>query len=223
MTDIKVSELSGKKIGRWNIISKNGRNRNGDLLYKCVCDCGTERDVIGTSLKIGGTNSCGCLAAELFSKRQKTHGLTKSSEYKIWNGMKNRCYNEKTINFSDYGGRGIKVCDRWKNSFENFLLDMGKRPTDDHSIDRKDVNGDYCPENCKWETEYNQQRNKRNVRFFAYYGKMLTIPEIAECEGIETSTLRRRIDKGMSLHDSLLTPIVLGGYAMREKLKEINR
>ena len=153
-------DLTGQRFGRIIVIEKTDRRSGRHIIWKCKCDCGKETFVSGNNLRSGNTTSCGCLNKELVI----THGQSYSSEYGSWKMMKDRCYNLKNKQFKDYGGRGIEVCDRWKDSFENFFEDMGPKSSGKHSIDRIDVNGNYDPENCKWSTDVEQNRNKRNQR-----------------------------------------------------------
>jgi len=148
-------------------------NKGERIRWHCVCDCGAVLDVDGASLR-RGQESCGCLAreraAESMRKTMTKHGHTRSARgdadsptYQTWNAMRNRCYNSKWHAFKDYGGRGIAICDRWRgeHGFENFLADMGERPQG-KTLDRKDVNGNYEKDNCKWSTAIEQRNNRRD-------------------------------------------------------------
>ncbi len=136
----------------------------------CMCDCGKNIDVRLRSLRQGNTKSCGCYSIvvqkENAIKRNTTHNLSKTSEYKTWRSMKHRCFNSNNKHYRHYGGRGITVCERWSESFINFYNDMGPKPTPLHSIDRIDVNGNYEPSNCKWSTASEQQKNKRKYEIY---------------------------------------------------------
>lgn len=151
-----ADNLIGKKFGRWFVVSKTGI-RKGKSLWKCVCSCGNVVDVFGVSLTHGTSKSCGCNR----DYQHKKHGKYKTDEYRIWRGIINRCDNKNGPAYQNYGGRGIKVCERWKSNFENFLSDMGNRPSKKHSIDRIDVEGNYDPNNCRWATYTEQARNTR--------------------------------------------------------------
>ena len=138
--------------------------KKGGSIWLCECSCGTRKEMTRRTLISGNTKSCGCLKRDVHSETHITHGMTESPEYYTWCRIKYRCYNEKSKDYPDYGGRGIKMCERWLESFENFYEDMGERPSLKHSIERLDVNGDYSPENCIWTTYDRQARNQRKFK-----------------------------------------------------------
>lgn len=154
-----MTDLTGQRFNQWTVLGFS-HNIGTRYYWNCRCDCGKEKAVIAPSLKNGDSKSCGCHRDKLASERAKTHGLTNTPEHRCWVSMRSRCSNPKVPNFMDYGGRGITVCERW-NVFENFLEDMGKRPSKNHSLDRKESNGNYEPGNCRWATQQEQTDNRR--------------------------------------------------------------
>lgn len=160
-------DMTGKVIGRLTVIERAGADKNGQAKWLCSCECGNQSVVLGGNLRKGNTFSCGCLHKENTGNMSRKHGLSTTSstselkdEYGIWVAMNSRCNNPKHNGYELYGGRGIKVCDRWSD-VSLFLQDMGSRPSKSHSIDRIDVNGNYEPDNCRWATLSEQSRNKR--------------------------------------------------------------
>lgn len=192
--------LRGQKYGRLIVIDeapKSGRRR----YWFCICACASARICVVKQdhLRGGRIKSCGCLQAENARRLFTTHGHTResiSSEYKIWANMKARCLNNKNHAFKNYGGRGIKICRKWKDSFEAFFNDMGPRPSINHSIDRRDNNGDYEPNNCRWATRAEQCANRRNNVFIEFNGEILPVGEVANQVGLSVDVIRERIRGG---------------------------
>ncbi len=151
---------SGSSVGRLTVLSIVGKSSNGSNMWSCLCDCGNTVEVISSSLNSGLTQSCGCLYNEIKGRQASTHGMSGTPTYNSWLAMRGRCYYTEHDYYEYYGGRGIKVCDRWLDSFENFLEDMGIKP-DGLSLDRIDNNLDYSPNNCKWSTNSEQGFNTR--------------------------------------------------------------
>ena len=198
----------GLKIGRLTILKEAGRNKYNRLNYLCLCDCGQEIIVCRNSLG-KNTRSCGCLKMDLLIARNIIHGQrhigNTSKEYKCWQGMKERCLNPKKEMYCYYGGRGIKVCDRWKNSFISFYEDMGKSE-EGTSLERIDCNGDYCPENCKWATSIEQANNRTDNRILEIDGEKLTAIQASRKFHINYGTLLSRLNSGWSVERALKTP-----------------
>ena len=153
-------DLSGQRFGRLVALEPIGKDKHNQVMWKCRCDCGKECVVIGHSLICGNTRSCGCLQKEIVGTLKRTHGMSCSSTYLSWHNMIQRCENPKAINFQNYGGRGIKVCESW-HKFENFLTDMGERPPG-KTLDRIDNDGAYESGNCRWSTHHEQNMNQRD-------------------------------------------------------------
>lgn len=162
-----IANLTGLMFGRLRVIGRSGA-RNRQPLWRCVCECGNECDRLGNGLRRGSVNSCGCLVAENNRALRLTHGMTKTPIYKVWRGMINRCHNPNQPHYERYGGRGIYVCDEWRNSFAQFYADMGDRPQGPtgvrYTIDRKDNDGPYAAWNCRWATYREKTINKRPRR-----------------------------------------------------------
>jgi hypothetical protein len=156
---VRGLDLTGQRFGRWQVV-RRGENKDNRVAWDCICDCGNTGTVDTRRLVKGRSKSCGCLNREVNTKHGHNPNRGSSSEYNSWHQMKQRCLNPNDKRYADYGGRGIKICERWLD-FNNFLEDMGKKPTPKHSIDRIDVDGDYEPSNCKWSDDYEQQRNIR--------------------------------------------------------------
>lgn len=140
-------------------------------------------------------------------KKRTKHGLAKTAEYKIWNGIVARCHNQNLACFSRYGGRGITICDEWRNDFSAFLRDMGPRPSKFHSIDRRNNSQGYCKDNCYWATATEQSRNTRRNRRITAFGETKTMAEWSHQFGIPQSTLRRRLTNGWRADDAISTPV----------------
>lgn len=190
-------DITGKKFGRLTVIEFSHR-RKDKIHYKCICDCGTEVKTRGANLKDGTTQSCGCLHKERTKKKNTTHGLSKTVEYRAYFAMKTRCYNQKDPGYKDWGGRGIKVCPEWLNDFTVFLKDMGPRPSKQHSIERINNDKGYCKVNCRWATIKEQSRNRRSTNMVSYKGETLCIMDWAKKLDIKYVTLQQRFKSGWS-------------------------
>lgn len=176
--------------------------------YKCKCDCGNTTIVGADCLKNGHVISCGCYRAEFNKKTKTTHGLRFTKLYKIWMSARQRCENPHNIGYDCYGGRGIKMCPEWKNDFTvfyNWAINNGYN--EGLSIDRIDVNGNYCPENCRWVTSREQANNRRTNHFITYNGKTQSIADWCYELGLEYSVVLNRISKGKwSFERAIMTP-----------------
>lgn len=196
-------DRTGQRSGRLTAIEVD-EFRNGDYYWKCRCDCGAIVSVAGGKLN-GQTKSCGCLARERTIESHTKHGGKGTKMYMRWSAMRQRCNLPTHYAYADYGGRGIQVCERW-DSFENFLADMGEPPTQRHSLDRIDNNGDYCPENCRWATKIEQVRNTRNSMYVTIDGITRHVMEWAEITGVRGDTIRQRIKRGIDPKVAVFSP-----------------
>lgn len=219
-----------QRFGSWTVIGVDP-----DPRYRlCVCDCGTQKRVKFWNIKTGLSTSCGCVAARNASARahlmheaKTTHGKSGSRAYGIWCGMKDRCGNPNSAYYAYYGGRGVKVCDRWRDSFENFLADMGE-PGPQETIERIDNDGGYEPSNCKWATRKEQQNNRRVSRKITHNGRTMTAKQWSEEAGIHINTLIQRLDSGLSAEELFSTErrvyfagLALGGKANGARLRAL--
>lgn len=203
MSQGKRLNLKGQKFGRWTVVEEVPDMRKGTY-WKCLCECGNESVVSGSMLRYGKSQSCGCLTIENKIKAKTTHGQTKTRLYRIWRGMRGRCQYEKKDNYQNYGGRGIKVCDEWDNSFESFrdwALNNGY--TDELTLDRIESDGDYKPSNCRWISLKEQQNNKRSNHLFTVNGATRTIKEWSEITGIGMHALYKRVKNGCTEEEFL--------------------
>lgn len=193
------------RFGRLTVLERTVFSKRSKWLV--VCDCGIRKEVLGESLRSGSTKSCGCLRRELVISKNTRHGLSHTKEYRIWQTMLDRCNNEFSGSFKNYGGRGIKVCNRWL-SFESFISDVGKCPGNGYSLDRIDNNGDYEPTNVRWATQSEQSRNTRRNINVAYGGETMVLKDWSVRLGISYYTLIDRLFiQGLSVDDAFTQPI----------------
>ena len=155
-----TKDMTGEVYNSLTVVSLLGK-RNGKVFWLCRCQCGIERAAESYSLKSGRSIRCGACHAKRAGEIKRTHGLSKTVEYRTWQAMKTRCYNPKSKWFEYWGGRGIEVCDRWRNNFDAFLADVGRRPGDGYSLDRIENDLNYQPGNVRWATQYEQAKNRR--------------------------------------------------------------
>ena len=194
----KKIDLTGQRFGKMTVLQEAGR-KNEEILWECACDCGNIKVVSGHSLKRGHTKSCGCSRIGLGA----THGLTATPIYNVWVNMRKRCYSSYSTEFENYGGRGITVCGRWQNSFENFYADMKDGYEIGLTIDRIDVNGNYEPNNCRWATRLVQQNNNRRNRRFVVNGKEETLSNLCRIYSKNYSTVQKRLKLGWGIERAL--------------------
>lgn len=211
----KLVNLIEKQFGKLAVIKRANNDKYGNSGWLCRCECGQLVVVVSLNLKSGDTKSCGCLRKEVTRNtgcQNVEHGHCannhESMTYGSWHSMIQRCTNPNNKDYRNYGGREITVCDRWRNSFQNFLEDMGEHPGSGYSLDRKDNEKGYCKENCRWATPTEQSRNKQNNLYMTYDGKRQLLVEWSEETGIPYKTLWERSYKlGWSTERALTTPI----------------
>lgn len=206
----------------WNFIDRT-QKRYGRLLvegyvgkagkhvkWACLCDCGNRVSVFADNLQKGNTTSCGCVHSEIASSVHSSHRMSQSPEFHCYQTMISRCTRKSSAMYHRYGARGIKVCDRWMygeeglKGFECFLVDMGLKPSKKHSIERENNDGNYEPGNCRWATSMEQANNTSRNVFIEYDGVRCTVSQMARKHGINPSTLRCRIYRGVAVADALL-------------------
>jgi hypothetical protein len=203
-------DLTGQVFGQLTVVSYAGK-RNGKNAWNCQCSCGNHTVVERGALRSGNSKSCGCGRLRAIT----THKGTYTKEYRIWIAMKTRCLKSKSRWFHRYGGRGITVCDRWLNSFASFFADMGPRPSKRHSIDRKDNDGPYSPENCRWATKKEQAQNSSIPKFVTAFGESLCIADWAKRLGVHPVTIGNRLRNGWDAERAVSTPRLHSGPSPR--------
>lgn len=203
-----VIEISGQRFGRLTVLRRAPGFPRWKGKWLCRCECGGEKIARAPHLRAGRTASCGCIRKEVAAKlgaSKATHGMFGSAEYGVWGGLIDRCTNRSGKNWRNYGGRGITVCERWLK-FENFLADMGRRPSARHSIDRIDNDGHYEPGNCRWTTTRVQGRNRRTNVLYAYAGRTMPLCDWADESGINRLTFYWRFKHGWRGHRLFARP-----------------
>lgn len=189
-------DITGNKYGKLTVENFEGMGKNGQSLWECKCECGIIKTIQKNSLISGKTKSCGCLKK---NGTHKTHGMKGTRLYRCWQAMKTRCGNPKAKGYENYGGRGIKICDEWENSFEEFAKwAMANQYTKYKTLDRIDNNGDYQPSNCRWATKKEQANNQRSNRFLAINGVTMNLQQWADKTGVPRSTIQWRADHGIT-------------------------
>ena len=203
----KFVDLTGQRFGRLTVLDRVGSAGGGSATWRCLCDCGKETIVLSSSLRRGATRSCGCLSAEKTVERCYKHGGTNTRLYRIWSGMIERCHNPNHKGYKNYGARGIAVCDAWKSSFAAFQeWALSNGYSEDLTIDRKDNDKPYCPENCRWLTLSAQQHHKRDNHLITYNGETHNIAEWVKITGIKRGTIEKRLRLGWPPDKAVSTP-----------------
>lgn len=201
--------LVGQKFGKLKAIEKIPTG-TGRYNYICLCECGNKSTYPPYNLKNGNSKQCKDCRGKLVGERSKTHGLSGTAEYKAWKKIKERCYNKKCKEYKYYGGRGIKMCNRWRCSFQNFFSDMGNRPINmkgrkrnEYSIERRNTNKNYTPDNCYWATQSQQSRNRRDSILLTFNGRTMSLHNWADEFGIDPNVVKARYYRGKSVEACL--------------------
>lgn len=202
--------MIGKRFGKLTVISESNKDKRGECFWICRCDCGNTKTVSGYKLRSGNTSSCGCLQKEIRASGvlRRTHGMTKTRLYSAFYNMRSRCYYKKNLMYKNYGGRGIRVCEEWESfeSFKKWAFANGYE--EGLTLERIDVNKNYCPENCKWIPVKDQYLNRTDSHKITAFGKTQTLKEWADEIGIKYDTLERRINAyGWPVEKALKTPV----------------
>jgi hypothetical protein len=211
-TDWRFRDLEGQRFNMVAVGRYCGR-QGGHTLWECTCDCGKVY-VTSKAVIVNPTNrSCGCHRDRVRGKSSITHGMTATAEYEIWCGIKKRCFNSNHRAYKDYGGRGITMLQRWADSFEEFLKDVGPRPLSDSEIDRyPDNNGNYEPGNVRWASPKEQANNRRSSRLITVNGKTKTLTQWGESSGLGWAVIKSRLDHGMPPDLAVCKPLRKGNY-----------
>lgn len=199
--------MVGQVFGRLTVISRAPNAKGNQTQWHCRCVCGFEGVFSGSHMRQGVTQSCGCLRAECTSRRRKTHGQTTTPLYRVWRAMLDRCHLKSHKSYRFYGGRGVVVCAEWRASFECFAGDMAATYRKGLWLDRREVNGMYCRDNCRWVTPKQQQRNRRDNVLLEYAGQVRTLAEIVEMCGVQYGLVRSRLSRGWPLLDAIHKPV----------------
>lgn len=203
----KIHYKEGDKVGECIYLSESHSGSNWKRYCKFRCHCGKEFIANITKIRIGHTKSCGCKRIETVVSMNTTHGMSQTGEYHSWDSMIQRCTNPKNNRYSEWGGRGIEVCERWLDSFENFFEDMGLRPTPNHSLERKNNGKGYGPTNCRWATQKEQSLNRRSNHVVEYNGEKKPLKELTEKHGLRYDRVIQRINTlGWSVKDAFEKP-----------------
>lgn len=200
-------DLTGMVFGRLTVLEKRPsvKSSTGQFLtyWKCRCACGKVVEIHSNSIRRGLSKSCGCFYAERIKVINVKHGMTRTKEYRAWAHAKGRCHRPSDPRYRIYGARGIKMCDRWKNSFQSFLEAMGRAPSKQHTLERKDSGGNYEPSNCIWATYAEQANNKSTNRIMDYNGKRMTLAQLAHFVGREYHSLHAQLSRRDSLESAI--------------------
>ena len=204
---MKLKDLTGQKFGKLTVIKRVENSKWNETRWLCKCECGNEAIVNYGKLAYKHTTSCGCYARELFVNNVSKHNLRKTRLYNIWAGMKQRCFNKNSKAYNRYGGRGITICNEWKNDFKKFYeWSMKNGYKDNLTIDRINNDGNYEPKNCRWADNKTQSNNRNNNVILEYNNEKHNIKEWCKIMNVTESALKHRLERGWDLEKALTTP-----------------
>lgn len=192
---LMVIDITGQVYGRLKVVRQVEGRLRGSSLWECACECGGKKVTSSNMLRTGHAKSCGCLNLDSQKATHTKHGMVETPEHAAWKDMKARCLNPNAQNYNRYGGRGITICSRWLQSFQNFFDDMGKRPKG-MTLERKENNGNYEPGNCIWADRFQQANNTRRNRFIEFNGERHTVSQWARIKGVPRFKIRDLLDSG---------------------------
>lgn len=197
-----IKDLTGQRFGRLVVQQATEKRRQGCVIWLCICDCGKQVEAKSGALQSGNTKSCGCLRSDSTKRTKTIHGRAHTRIAHVWTAMNQRCFNQSNKSYPDYGGRGIAVCDEWRDSFEAFYDYVSKLPhfgEPGYSLDRINNEGNYEPGNIRWATRTEQSQNRRNSMTATYNGETRTIKEWADVLQVSYDTIYHRVKRGKSI------------------------
>lgn len=201
---MKLIDLVNRQFGKWTVIERANNDKNGQRQWLCRCECGTLKIVAGRHLTSDKTHSCGCDKLNGARNPFYKHGEKRTRLYGIWSGMKDRCYNSNNPFYNRYGGRGISICDEWRNNYPAFKVwALTNGYTENLTIDRRDNNGNYTPGNCRWTTRKTQCNNRCSTRKYKYNGVVASIKEHCENLGLNHNSVRTRLSRGWTFEEAI--------------------
>lgn len=201
----QLIDRTGRVYGRLRVVGRfecGPASKGQRTKWVCVCECGAEKIATGHELASGDTTSCGCFQRESTGDRHRRHGMTRTPTYNSWQAAKQRCHDPKAAKYPSYGGRGIKMCNRWRESFDAFLEDMGERPKG-MTLDRIDQCKGYEPDNVRWATAQEQSINRGTTQLRRWRGGWMTTRQISEVEGVSFNSLRKYVRSYRTIQDAV--------------------
>ena len=203
----RAEDITGKTFGEWTIVSFHSKNKGRAIRWNCRCSCGSMRILMAGNFLSGKSTRCRTCSSAIRGLRERGPAYDFPREERVWTAMKQRCLNTDDHAFSRYGGRGIIICDRWLESFSNFIEDMGPRPSAKHSLDRIDNGGGYAKDNCRWATIAIQHRNTRVNHWITHDDRTMCMADWAKELGVSSGVIHGRLRIGWSIQRALTTPV----------------